>query len=101
MSTRGLKQFPADKIPPQNSEAEQAVLGSLLLDREAIIKVADSLKPQDFYHKNHKMIYEAILHLYENQEPADLINVSNRLKSLKLLEEVGGMRFLTSLVNVV
>lgn len=90
-----------DKLPPQNQEAEQAVLGSLLLDREAIVKVADVLQPHDFYHKNHRIIYEAIFHLYEKQEPADLINVSNRLKSLELLEEAGGMSYLTSLVNAV
>ena len=101
MSSRNTKNFPADKLPPQNTEAEQAVLGSLLLDREAIIKVADTLQPKDFYQRNNRLIYEAILHLYERSEPADLINVSNRLKSLELLEEVGGMSYLTSLVNMI
>ena len=52
MSSRNTKNFPADKLPPQNTEAEQAVLGSLLLDREAIIKVADTLQPKDFYQKS-------------------------------------------------
>src|SRR3989304_1596495 len=101
MSSRNTKNFPADKLPPQNTEAEQAVLGSLLLDREAIIKVADTLQPKDFYQRNNRLIYEAILYLYERSEPADLINVSNRLKSLELLEEVGGMSYLTSLVNMI
>src|SRR3989344_5606935 len=101
MSSRNTKNFPADKLPPQNTEAEQAVLGSLLLDREAIIKVADTLQPKDFYQKNNRLIYEAILYLYERSDPADLINVSNRLKSLELLEEVVGMSYLTSLVNMI
>ncbi len=90
-----------DRIPPQNIEAEQSVLGALLLDRETIIKVADILKPKDFYQKNHRIIFETILHLYEAGEPSDLITVSNRLKSVKLLEEIGGKGYLTTLVNMV
>lgn len=90
-----------DRIPPQNIEAEQSVLGALLLDREAIIKVADILKPKDFYQKNHRIIFEAIMHLYEKGEPVDLMNVSNRLSSTKQLEEVGGKGYLTNLVNTV
>ena len=88
-----------DKIPPQNQEAEQAVLGSLILDKEAIYKIADTLQTRDFYYRNHQIIYEAILHLYESREPIDLINLSNRLKALNLLNEIGGTSYLTSLVN--
>ena len=88
-----------DKIPPQNQEAEQAVLGSLLLDKEAIYKIADTLQTRDFYYRNHQIIYEAIIYLYENREPIDLINLSNRLKALNLLNEIGGTSYLTSLVN--
>lgn len=90
-----------DRIPPQNIEAEQSVLGALLLDREAIIKVADILKPKDFYQKNHRIIFESIMHLYEKGEPVDLMNVSNRLSSTKQLEEIGGKGYLTNLVNTV
>jgi len=88
-----------DKLPPHNKEAEQAVLGSLLLDRDAIYKIADILRTKDFYHKNHQVIYDAILHLYQNQEPIDIVNLSNRLKSIEALEEIGGGSYLTSLVN--
>ncbi len=90
-----------DRIPPQNIEAEQSVLGALLLDREAIIKVADILKPKDFYQKANRIIFESIIHLYEKGEPVDLMNVSNRLSSTKQLEEIGGKGYLTTLVNTV
>lgn len=90
-----------DRIPPQNIEAEQSVLGALLLDREAVIKVADILKPKDFYQKAHRIIFEAILHLYEKSEPIDIMNVSNRLASTKQLEDVGGKGYLTTLINTV
>lgn len=89
------------KVPPQNIEAEQSVLGALLLDKEAIMKIADIVQTRDFYQKNHQMIYETILHLYERQDPIDLINLSNRLKSTGLFEDVGGMAYLTTLVNSV
>lgn len=90
-----------DKVPPQNLEAEQAVLGALLLDKEAITKIADLLLPKDFYQRSHQMIYETILFLFEKQEPLDLVNVSNRLKATGKLEHVGGMGYLTTLVNSV
>ncbi len=93
--------FPKDKLPPQNSEAEQSVLGALLLDKEAIVRVADMLQPKDFYQKNHRIIYETILHLYETREPVDLVNMANRLKAIGVLEEVGGKGYLTTLVNMV
>lgn len=99
MATRST--MDKDRIPPQNIEAEQSVLGALLLDREAIIKVADILKPKDFYQKNHRIIFESIMHLYEKGEPVDLMNVSNRLSSTKQLEEIGGKGYLTNLVNTV
>ena len=89
------------KIPPQNIEAEQSVLGALLLDKEAIIKVADIIQTRDFYQKSHQIIYDAIVYLFQAQEPIDLINISNRLKSLNALEEIGGMGYLTTLVNAV
>lgn len=90
-----------DKLPPQNSEAEQSVLGALLLDKEALIKVADLLEKRDFYEKKHQIIYETILFLFAQQEPIDLLNVSNRLKAVNQLESAGGMGYLTTLVHAV
>jgi len=90
-----------NRIPPQNIEAEKSVLGSLMLDKNAIVKIADFLKPIDFYKKNHQEIYKAILELFEKGESIDLLAVSNRLKEKKLLEEIGGNSYLTELINTV
>ena len=65
-----------DRLPPQSIEAEQSVLGALLIDRDAVIEVADFLRPQDFYRQAHGSIYEAILELYEKREPVDIVTVS-------------------------
>ncbi len=91
----------ADKLPPQNVEAEQSVLGCLMLDKDAIIKVADFLKPQDFYRGIHRIIYEAMVGLYEHNEPIDTLSTSNKLKEKEKLDQVGGVSYLTSLVNSV
>jgi len=90
-----------DKLPPQSIEAEQCLLGCLMLDRQAIIKVADFLEPRDFYKKTHQEIYQAMLDLFEKGEPIDLLSASTRLKEKNLLEEVGGTSFLTELINSV
>jgi len=92
---------PDGRIPPQNVEAEQSVLGSLMLDKEAIIKIADILKPDDFYKGIHADIYYIMLELYEKNEPIDLISLTNRLEEKKQLEKIGGNSYLTSLVNIV
>ena len=89
------------RIPPQNIEAEQSVLGCLMLDKESITKVADILKPDDFYKGIHSNIYYVMLELYEKNEPIDLLSLTNRLKEKKQLEEAGGNSYLTSLVNSV
>ncbi|OIO47937.1 MAG: replicative DNA helicase [Parcubacteria group bacterium CG1_02_40_82] len=89
------------KIPPQNIEAEQSVLGCLMLDKNAIIKVADILKPGDFYRQVHNSIFEIMIELYEKGEPIDLLSMTNRLDEKKLLEEIGGPSYLTNLVNMV
>jgi replicative DNA helicase len=88
-----------NKLPPQNTEAEESTLGSLMIDKNAIAKVADSLFPEDFYKPQHRIVYEAILDLYKKNAPIDVLSVTNRLKEKKLLEEIGGGSFLTSLVN--
>ena len=89
------------KIPPQNIEAEQSVLGSLLLDKDAIVKIAEVLSPEHFYREQHGEIYRAILTLYEKRQPADLVTVSDILKKAGNLELAGGTSYLTSLVNSV
>jgi len=95
------KQKTEGRLPPQNIEAEQSVLGSLMLDKEAIIQVADILKSDDFYRGIHSNIYQIMLSLYERNEPIDLLSLTNRLEEKKQLEEIGGVSYLTSLVNLV
>ncbi|MEX1063831.1 MAG: replicative DNA helicase [Candidatus Paceibacterota bacterium] len=90
-----------DKLPPQNLEAEKSLIGSLLLDKEAVNKVADSLDPEDFYSRAHQIIYGHIVKLYEKREPIDLLNLSNILEESGQLETIGGIGYLTSLVNSV
>lgn len=89
------------RLPPQNIEAEQSVLGSLMLDKEAIIKIADMLEPDDFYKKIHGDIYETMLGLYAKNEPIDLLSLTNRLEEKKQMEDIGGAGYLTDLVNTV
>jgi len=93
--------MPVDRLPPQNVEAEQSVLGSLLIDREAVIRVASFLRPDDFYRETHGEIYKAILSLYERREPADFITLCDELERRNQLETVGGASYLTSLINIV
>jgi len=90
-----------EKIPPHSLEAEESLLGSLLIDKDAIIKVADNIMPQDFYKDAHKIIFEVIRELYGNQEPIDIITLSNRLEEKKKLQAVGGRSYLAHLSNVV
>jgi replicative DNA helicase len=90
-----------ERLPPQNVEAEQSVLGSLLIDREAIIKTAPFLRPDDFYREAHGRVYAAILDLHERREPADFVTVCDELERQGQLEAVGGSAYLTSLINSV
>lgn len=90
-----------DKLPPQNIEAEQSVLGALMLDKRAITKVADILKPEDFYKNIHGLIYQAMLSLYNSGEPIDLLSLSSRLQEEGNLEKTGGASYLTDLANSV
>jgi len=90
-----------EKLPPQSIEAEKSLLGCLMLDKDAILKVADFLKPEDFYKKIHQEIYEAVLELFERGEPIDFLAVSNRLREKNLLEQIGGASYLTELINSV
>jgi replicative DNA helicase len=90
-----------EKIPPQNTEAEQCLLGCLMLDKDAIIKIVDSIKAEDFYKGIHQDIYQAMAELYEKSEPIDILSVSSRLKERNKLDDVGGSAYLTSLINTV
>ncbi len=90
-----------EKLPPQSIEAEQCLLGSLLLDKNAIIKVADFLQPRDFYKKIHQDIYQVTIELFEKGEPIDLLSTANRLKEKGLLEDIGSNSYLTNLINSV
>lgn len=89
------------KLPPQDLEAERSVLGALMLDKTAIVKVADMLSPEDFYHPGHQNIYASILGLFERGKPIDILTVSHDLKDRKLIQEVGGADYLTELVESV
>ncbi len=86
-----------DRVPPQNLEAEESLLGALLMDKNAMVKVADSLHPDDFYKPSYGQVYEAMLDLYSQQEPIDLLSLSNRLNDKGVLEKIGGRSFLTGL----
>lgn len=96
-----IKQGLEGRLPPQNIEAEQSVLGCLMLDKEAIIRIADILKPGDFYRETHNDIYQTMIELYDRNEPIDLLSLTNRLEEKKQLKEIGGTSYLTSLVNSV
>ena len=104
MPIRTSKKLPPvnpNRLPPQDIEAEQSVLGSLLIDTDAIIKIADIISAEDFYRKSHEMIFKAILELYQKNEPIDLLTASSRLKEKQELKEIGGMSYLTTLMNFV
>ena len=90
-----------DKLPPQNLDAEKSILGALILDKEAINKIADIVSPEDFYQHGHQLIARAAFTLYEKHEPLDLLSLSNKLSDMGELENVGGLAYLTSLVNSV
>jgi replicative DNA helicase len=90
-----------EKLLPQNIEAECGVLGSIIIDPEAIAQVAEFLQPDDFYRDAHRTIYATIIQLYEQREPADFITICDELESQNKLETVGGASYITSLVNQV
>ncbi len=94
------KELP-DKLPPQSIEAEKSLLGSILIDREAINKVADHLSADAFYNRSHQIIFEAAFALFEKREPIDLLNLSNKLSEMGYLDQIGGRSYLASLVSSV
>ena len=90
-----------EKLPPQNIDAEQSVLGSMLLDKDAIINVASFLRSEYFYDQRHAIIYEAIIELFEAGMPVDIVTISNLLSKKKNLKKVGGRAYITELLSMV
>lgn len=89
------------RVPPQNLEAEQSVLGSILLDNGATYQVAEILQEKDFYKESHRRIFASILSLLEKNEPADLVTLTNELKQKGELSQVGGVTYLAQVVDAV
>ena len=90
-----------ERLPPQNVDAEEAVLGAILIDPDAIVRVATILNPEDFYREKHGWIYDTALTLHDRREPIDLLTVCDELDRRDRLDEVGGPAFITALVNAV
>ncbi len=90
-----------DRLPPQNIEAEQSILGAVLLDNEALPRVLEILSPEDFYRESHRKIFNAMIGLFEKNEAIDLVTITNSLKTSNELEVIGGVTYLSSLVNQV
>lgn len=90
-----------ERMVPQNIEAERGVLGSLLIDPEAILQIGDFLKAEDFYRDAHQILYSTILHLYDHRTPADIITLCDALEQQEKMEDIGGIGYVISLVNEV
>ncbi|UCG21073.1 MAG: replicative DNA helicase, partial [Deltaproteobacteria bacterium] len=87
------------RVPPHNIEAEQSVIGGILLDNEVLPNVLEILKGEEFYRAAHRTIFAAVMELFARNEPCDLVTLSDLLRSQKKLEEVGGASYLASLVD--
>ena len=85
------------KVPPHDLEAEQAIIGSMLTDKDAVISAIEVLKEEDFYREDNKAIYTAILNLYNRAEPVDIITVKAELEAMGKFEQVGGLEYLAEL----
>ncbi|MDV7731266.1 replicative DNA helicase [Enterococcus faecium] len=90
-----------DRIPPQNIEAEQAVLGSVFLDAETIIDTMEYIEPKDFYRRGHQIIFETMIELNDRNEAIDVVTVKDRLEQANLLEDAGGLSYLSDLALAV
>ncbi len=89
------------RIPPHSVESEQSILGSILLDKDAIITVSETIRPNDFYKEAHKIIYESMIKLNNKGEPIDLITLTEELRKQGFLDDVGGISYITSLSTIV
>lgn len=92
---------PFERIPPQSLEAEQATLGCILVDPDALLQIVEIVKPKDFYRNAHRLIYDAILTLFDKSEPVDIVSVSEFLKDRDQLEDVGGRSYINDLALAV
>lgn len=90
-----------NRIPPQNLEAERSTLGSMFLEKDAIYRAIEILRPEDFYKDTHRLIYQAVLDLTNKGEPVDLVTVTEELRQKDSLDQVGGISYLTGLANAV
>lgn len=88
-----------DRLPPQSTEAEESVLGAILIDRDVVVEIAEFLRPEDFYRQANAVIYRAVLELFERREPIDIVTVSEGLERMGELDAVGGRAYLSSLAN--
>lgn len=93
--------LPLEKIPPQNLDAEQSVLGAMIIDKEAVLKAVEVLKPEDFYRDSNGHIFQAIANLFERGEAIDLITLAEELRQTGLLDQVGGVAYVAGLANAV
>ena len=91
----------AAKVPPQNLDAEKSLLGAVLIDEEVLADVSEAVKPKDFYDKNHEMIFDGMMRLYEKHKPVDMLTLTDELKRKDHLELVGGSAYLSELTNYV
>ncbi len=90
-----------ERLPPQNVEAEQSLLGSLLIDQDAMVKIGDVTHAEDFYRDSHRLIFDCMVDLYERHEPIDILTVGNRLEEKGKLQHIGGRAYLVELSNAV
>ncbi|EGO65688.1 replicative DNA helicase [Acetonema longum] len=90
-----------DRVPPQNLEAEQSVLGAMLIEREAISRVSEILRPEDFYREAHRLIFQAMLALFNKNDAVDMVTVVESLRKDDKLEPAGGIAYITTLANSV
>jgi replicative DNA helicase len=91
----------AGRVPPQNNDAEASLIGSILIEKDAIIRVADIVSPEDFYVDRNSLIFTAIMELYEQRAPLDILSLSNKLKEASQLERAGGSSYITELTTAV
>lgn len=91
----------ADRTPPQNIEAEQAVLGAIFIDEQALVTASERLVPEDFYRAAHQRIFDVMLTIAQKNEPVDLVTVTEELYTKNWLDEIGGVSYLSDLANAV
>lgn len=95
------KKNSAERIPPQNIDAEKSLLGAILISEESLPDITEIVKPQDFYDERHRHIYEAMWNLYEKHRPVDILTIRDELKKKKLIEKAGGNAYLSELASFV